>query len=272
MRYKKSFLLSSRSRSEALAKIPKNIESLIFGKSYTQETIGRSGSTILMFDDAVLKIMSFNPRNDKAVAMLQWLSGKLSVPEVIYYDCDSNRQYLLMSRIFGKMSCDPYYLRCPEILFKCLAEAFDMLWSVDISDCPCDRSLDIQLSEAKSRIENGLVLEGVDKRFPSAAALLTWLENNKPDSDPVFSHGDFCLPNILLKDEHVSGFVDLDTAGVADRYQDIALCYKSLIRNTDGSFGGIIYSDVKSDGLFDELGIDLDRDRLEYYLLLDELF
>ena len=44
-------------------------------------------------------------------------------------------------------------------------------------------------------------------------------------------HGDYCLPNIILKEHTVSGYIDVALAGVGDRYQDLALAVRSLAYN-----------------------------------------
>ena len=51
----------------------------------------------------------------------------------------------------------------------------------------------------------------------------------------MFVHGDFCLPNVFFADGKVSGFIDLGDAGIADRWYDIALGYRSLKHNVDGT-------------------------------------
>ena len=104
--------------------------------------------------------------------------------------------------------------------------------------------------------------------FQNPADLLAWLEENRPEEELVFSHGDYCLPNIFIKDGHVSGFIDLGNCGVADKYQDIALCYRSLLHN----YGEKEYKDFKPEMLFEELGIEPDWKKIKYYILLDELF
>ena len=101
--------------------------------------------------------------------------------------------------------------------------------------------------------------------------LLEWLKNHKPAEDPVLSHGDFCLPNIFLDGDEVSGFIDLGRSGIADPYQDIALCYRSLCHNFDGTYGRA-YPGFDPMMLFRELGIDPDWEKIRYYRLLDELF
>ena len=76
---------------------------------------------------------------------------------------------------------------------------------------------------------------------------------------------------MFFKDGKVSGLIDLGNAGVADKWRDIALCYRSLRHNADGTFGKY-YSGIDPDDLFKELGIEPDWDKMRYYILLDELF
>ena len=44
-------------------------------------------------------------------------------------------------------------------------------------------------------------------------------------------HGDFCLPNILVKDNKVVGFIDLADGGVGDIWYDYAWCIWSFEYN-----------------------------------------
>jgi len=46
--------------------------------------------------------------------------------------------------------------------------------------------------------------------------------------DLVFSHGDYCLPNILFQGKKLSGIIDLGEAGIYDRYHDLFWCNWSL--------------------------------------------
>lgn len=94
-----------------------------------------SGSTVLLFDDTVIKM-------DK--------------------DSDKN-------------------LKNPEDTVK----ALKMLWEMDPSDYPFPNGLEEKLKEAEYR-----------------------LKNNRPPSDTVFCHGDFCLPEIFVSRGRVRGFID----------------------------------------------------------------
>lgn len=258
---------------------PSKIKELISRKEYTIDDIGKSTSTVILFDDMVLKIEEHDAKIDRTVQMMQWLEGKLPVPTVICYEIFENKSYLLMSRMNGEMSCEKYYLERPQELTKLLADGLKILWEIDISDCPYQRELDAELAEAKERVERNLVdISDTQPEtfgpngFESPSHLLKWLEENKPELEPVFSHGDYCLQNVMLKDGKVSGFIDIGTAGVADKWRDIALCYRSLKNNFDGTYGGRIYEDFNPEILFEKLGIEPNWEKIKYYMLLDELF
>lgn len=259
--------------------IPDAVKGIVGDLTYDLDSTGHSGSQVLMFPDMVLKIEKCCKNGDKTVQVMKWLDGKIPVPRVLCHEVCGEYRYLLMSRTEGKMSCDPYYMERPNELLALLSEALEMLWSVDISDCPRCRSLDTELEEARYRVENGLVdIERTEPEtfgengFASPLELLHWLEDNKPVVEPVLSHGDFCLPNIFLNNGRISGFIDLGDTGIADKWRDISLCYRSLKHNFDGSFGGKVYDGFDPDMLFEALNIEPDRDKLKYYILLDELF
>lgn len=120
--------------------------------------------------------------------------------------------------------------------------------------------------------EGSIVLDPDEKSLGYLQELLEWLEKNRPEFDPVLSHGDFCLPNVFVENGTISGFIDLGDSGIGDKWRDIALCYRSLKHNFDGTFGGKVYPDFDPEMLFDALGIEPDREKLRYYILLDELF
>jgi len=259
--------------------VPSKIKSWVDKKDFTVDNIGMSGNQVLIFDDMVLKIEDSTTSMAEQVQLMRWLDGKLPVPQVLAYEEADGKSYLLMSKMSGEMSCATYYLEHPNELLEALACGLNMLWEVDVTECPRVRDLDTVLREARMNVERGLVdLDNVDPEtfgeggFESPKHLLEWLENNRPTFEPVFSHGDYCLPNIFLKNGQIKGFIDLDRAGVSDKWNDIALCYRSLKHNFDGTYGGKIYEDFNPDLLFEKLGIEPDWDKLNYYILLDELF
>lgn len=258
--------------------IPDSINKYINNKRYMTDSIGASDSQVLCFDDMVLKIEKESQESETHVKMLRWLEGKLPVSKVIAHEKVNGISYLLTTRAEGEMVCSQPLLSDPKEVTRLMAEALKMLWSIDITDCPVNYGLDNKLKLAQYYVENGLCdVENTEPEtfgeggFKDPADLLCWLEDNRPEEDYVLSHGDCCLPNIFAKDGKISAFIDLGRSGTADRYQDIALCYRSLIHNYDGSYG-YKYEGYDPNQLFDYLGIEPDMEKIRYYILLDELF
>ena len=66
--------------------------------------------------------------------------------------------------------------------------------------------------------------------------------------------------------------IDVGRGGVADKYQDIALLYRSLSDNLSGCYGGKYFGELDKDMFFSVLNITPDWDKIDYYIMLDELF
>lgn len=258
--------------------LPESIKEYIKDKPYCAENIGMSPSEIYMFDDMVLKIHDDIAEAEREIAVCRFLEGKLPVPRIIAHEVSNGNSFVLMSRIKGKMLCDESFLAEPDKLVSLAAEGLKMLWSVDCTGFPYDGSLNAKLLQAKDNIEKGRITaddldDKVRARFSTPKNLWNWLSENRPDEELVFSHGDYCLPNIFADSGKVSGFIDLGCAGVCDRYQDIALCYRSISQNFSGHYrGGKNPIDYDVSKLFDKLGIEPGYEKMRYYLYLDMLF
>lgn len=271
----------NRSMSDSMMResLPDSIYQLIKGKTCKRDVNALRGSEFLFFDDSVLKITPCSSEDEEIVLIMKWLDGKIPVPKVIACENKKESQYLLMSRVPGQMACDDSFLSHPAELLDILSKALKTLWRVDVSDCPCIRDVDTLLFKAKYNVENNLAdVVNVEPAtygrdgFDNPQALLNWLYDNQPDFEPVLSHGDFCLSNILIENGKLSGFTDLGRTGVGDKWRDIALLYRSLRHRFDGRYGGKVSPDFNPDMLFDALGIEPDRNKLRFYTLLDELF
>lgn len=272
----------SQIKSCILPSVPESVRQRIGDRTYDMDNVGMSGAQVICFEDMVLKTEEAGEEADRELRMMEWLEGKLPVPRVLCVEQKDGLQFLLMSRVEGKMSCDESCMEDMLSLAGALAEGLKMFWNVDIKDCPYHNGLESKLRLAAERVENGLcdtenVEDGTygENGFAGPRELLRWLQENRPEEDLVFSHGDYCLPNVFLKDGKVSGFIDLGRSGVADRYQDIALCYRSLRSNFEGRYGGRVYTgfeNCRPEILFEMLGMEPDWDKVRYYILLDELF
>lgn len=257
---------------------PEKIAALLSGEEYRTDDIGMSNASVLLFSDKVLKIQNDDEEAQNEYRMMTWLRGKLAVPEVFAFESDGEKSWLLMSRCRGEVSCAEKYMKNPIRQVKLLAEGLKNLWQIDITSCPSDCRLKHKLAMAGYYVEHGLVdTENVEpdtfgeNGFRDPEELLQWLYDNQPEEELTLSHGDYCLPNILFSSDEIS-YIDLGKTGIADKWCDIALCYRSLSHNYSGRYCDKTYPGFDENLLFRELGIVPDWDKIRYYLLLDELF
>ena len=262
--------------------LPEKIRSMVTDEPYERDEIGMSGASIFLFGDQVLKVQEDAEEAENEVRMMRFLQGKLPVPRIRACEGYEGKSYLLMSKCEGQMACAREYMSHPTVLRKLLAEGLKRLWSVDISDCPSDQTLMRKLEMARYNIEHGLVdMENVEPDtfgedgFRDPEELLAWLYENRPEEELALSHGDYCLPNIFGHKDEVTGFIDLGKTGIADKWCDIAICYRSLSHNYSGRYGkrfDAVCSEYDDRQLFRELGVEPDWEKIRYYILLDELF
>ncbi len=251
--------------------LPRELTSEIEGSSFLRITIGESGAKTFLLknkQNRYLKIMPkiLNRSLSGEAEILRWLYGKLPVPEVIAFTEDNENEYLLTGEIKGILSCDPSYKdNMPEIVHL-LAEGLKMIHGLNIAGCPFDRSLDVKVKEAEYRVKNGLVNEDkfdAVRMGRKAYDLFRELTATRPSNEElVFTHGDYCLPNIIISNGTISGFIDLGRGGIADRYQDLALAARSLAFNFDEKWIPLLFKEYDIESI--------DYDRMEFYQLMDE--
>ena len=151
-----------------------------------------------------------------------------------------------------------------------------MIWNTPVEGCPRVRTFESDLQKARQRVEHDEIEEFYrdafeDEPFETPMDLLLYLEAHVPPFEGVMSHGDYCLPNVLIKDGKVNGFIDLGGAGIADRYCDIADCYRSLKGNYWGWFDTKAYADYDPEDFLRALQMPIDREKLRFVLLLNNL-
>lgn len=253
--------------------LPPRLSKLLSQMSVEENKIGCSTAGVYRFSSDTntyfLKVEPTSGELEIEYKNILWLQDKLPVPQVIEWISDTDYNYLLLSEINGKMLCDDYYLQNPLLAVLILAKGIKLLQSMNIENCPINNSLDKKLKTAAENIKHNRVdmndWESSSNGFSSPQDMLTFLCSNKPKNEElVFTHGDYCLPNIFGDNEQLTGFIDLGRAGIADMWQDVALCIRSLWHN----FNTKEYDSL----LLKQIGIPINKEKLEYYILLDELF
>lgn len=253
--------------------LPKKIKKHVLNMECEQNSVGCSQAGVYKFfsetETLYLKVESKSGDLETEYKNMLWLQKRLPAPRIIEWLSEMDIDYLLISGIGGKMLCDDYYLKNPTLAVSLLAKGINLLQSVDIKDCPIHNRLHKKLKDAAENIRLNRVdmndWEANSNRFSSPQDLLNFLSSNIPKNEElVFTHGDYCLPNIFADDEQITGFIDVGRAGVADLWQDVALCIRSLRHN----FKTKEYDDL----LLKQIGIPINKEKLDYYILLDELF
>lgn len=261
--------------------LPDEINRLVKAKEYKINDIGMSDSEVRIYDDYVLKIHPCSDETDNEYAVVKWLAGKVQIPAIPAYCVKNGVAFTLMSKIEGKMLSSNEYIENSDLVIQLVAQGLKQLWKTDVKQSPCQISkLSERLKAAEYNVLHDLVdIDNAEPKtfgvngFKDPKELLNWLMVNQPDEDIVLTHGDYCLPNIFAIENNISGYIDLGKMGPADRWQDIAIAIRSLDHNFDGRYSnGKRIFDFKAHMLLEKLGIEFDKQKYQYYILLDELF
>jgi len=198
-------------------------------------------------------------------ARLRWIGDRLPVPRVIYQGSEANTAYLLITEIQGTPSHEAAMDVGPEKVIEVLAAALRQIHAIPIQNCPFNSVLEDELAESSRRVQEGLLDEDAFAKATGgnpSKVLADLVAHRSLVRDLVFTHGDFALPNILLKDLALAGVIDWGIAGVADRHRDFMCVEKSISRNCGPEWVGAFYETYGY--------INVDPERIRFYWLLDQ--
>ncbi|WP_252504366.1 APH(3') family aminoglycoside O-phosphotransferase [Sporosarcina sp. Marseille-Q4943] len=257
-----------------MIEVPSSLAKLTNGFSWEPITIGHSEAKTFLLkgshSNQYLKVQPINSveRLYDEKVKLEWLEGKLPVPRVLFYGEDEENEYLLTSEIKGVNASDQSHRAVLPSMLESVGSGLKAVHRVSVDDCPFILSLDVKIKEAKKRVEQEQVDEDdfdEGRRGRKAGELFEELIFNKPlHEELVITHGDFCLPNIVVENGRVSGLIDWGRAGVADKYQDLALAIRSISSNFGKEYVPYFLAGY---------GVtDVDESRVDYYQLMDEFF
>ncbi|MBA0445880.1 APH(3')-II family aminoglycoside O-phosphotransferase [Stenotrophomonas maltophilia] len=255
--------------------LPQAWQDALAGARVERQSIGVSRADVARVHrsgqaDAFLKsevIDAFSELGDE-IARLRWLQAQgQPAPTVIATAEEAGRRWLLMSALPGRDLASSPELAARQVAVL-MADALRGLHAMPVANCPFDQRLASRLQAVQARVEAGLVDadDFDDERLgQSPQQIFAELRATQPaHEDLVVSHGDACLPNLMVANGRFTGFIDCGRLGVADRYQDLALAARSLVHN----FGET--SCVAT--LFQRYGAVADERRMAFYRLLDEFF
>jgi len=257
--------------------VPAGLAEAVRGYRWARDGVGESGGAVYRLSgrrdapDLFLKHGEGAVADDivAEMAKLRWLAAHLPVPRLVAFAAMPDAAWLLTTALPGETAWQ-LLDRAPEqrgTVVDALARFLRRLHAIPIATCPFEAGHPHRMHLARARIDAGLVDEDdFDDARSGWSAEQVWdaLEAYLPLAvDPVVTHGDFSLDNLLLQDGEVVGCIDLGRVGIADRYQDLA-----ILANCLGEFDAALV-----ERMFAAYGIATpDRGKMTFHLLLDELF
>jgi aminoglycoside phosphotransferase len=230
---------------------------------------------------------------EEEIVRLEWMATKaLPVPRIVEHVVHGDVHYLVTEALPGE-DASAYRGDCgARGIVAVLAAGLKCLHGIPIDDCPYTHDAASRVRDATERVHAGFVdsprldpalarraAETLLERLVRAhEALIAGRRAGVTVAEgKVFTHGDYCLPNVIVREQRgdrgarsdakqlqLSGFIDCGRAGVADRYQDLALCARSITRNLGRAWIPVFFEDY---------GIPRpDEAQIEFYTLLDDFF
>lgn len=254
---------------------PNALKKRIDGYSVTPVLVGKSTASVFRLEHPQRKPLYLKISDDAAdrelraeADRLKWIAGRIPTPRLVSYVESQGGSYLLTSALPGRDASVAMERENKRSLVRLLAQGLREIHRLPIEDCPFDQRLRRKIELAHDRLLRKQVDESdfdQERQGKTALELFDELINTRRSTeDLVFTHGDYCFPNIILNRGRIRGFVDWSRGGVADRYQDLALAARSIYYNLGRDWTPLF---------FREYGIaDPDERKLEFYKLLDEFF
>ncbi len=175
--------------------------------------------------------------------------------EVLFYGAHGFSDCLLTRCVPGEDATSALHLANPRRLSVILGETLRALHELPAADCPMGDTLADRLKRAEENYRAGTY---DTTHFPDSfgyrsaeEAWDTFVQGRHLLRADTLTHGDYCLPNILFSDWHLTGFIDLGDSGLSDRHTDLFWGAWSLSFN--------LGTDNRRDTFFDAYG----RDRID---------
>lgn len=203
--------------------------------------------------------------------LLNWLfSTELIIPKVLFYQNSGNRSYMLLSTVPGTGAHEIGNHLNKEEIIKLSAEALRAVHKIDGTSIPREYQdcLEVELQNIALDVKNDMIdvmaFKNVNEDRSPDNVLEYLLEKRSIFNTDVFTHGDYCLPNILIDGVDRVGYVDWSQAGIGDIYRDIASMIKSIRRNFGESYSELFF---KYYGIAEDV---VDMEKINYYDLIDQ--
>lgn len=260
-------------------KLPLQLVNQIHLNHVERPTMGFSDEDVYLikqgYQDKDIVIKCSNRKEVRKEAMiLKWLENKMKVPKV-YFDIEEDGMYyLVMEMLPGQMGQYGFMQLPTEDMIKLYANEIKKWHSIDYHDFPHVNTLTDKIEHTRYNVKHHLVKEQYFERElqgkTGQEVFDEMMACYPKDFDLVLCHGDVCMPNFMIDNGKVTGWIDVVGCGVNDRYLDIAIALRTLRFNFEWLNKKFDNKDMKL--FLDTYGIEkLDKEKVKFYILLDEL-
>lgn len=234
---------------------------------------GRLGTTIVGAEcrdgeRLFVKVGRVDGEDDLAgeLQRLRWLESRLPVPRVVAAAERDGWFYLALSACPGRDGADPAGLREPARLVERYAAALRRVHAVDVRGCPFAGGRSEELAEVRAllgstRLDRAAFAAANGGQTPEQV-YAELAATGDFESEPVWTHGDFALPNIILADGRLTGILDWATGRVGDRHRDLVVVADSLAHNCGPGFMAAFLAAYG--------GPPLDANKMRYFAAIDQ--
>ncbi|WP_431287763.1 APH(3') family aminoglycoside O-phosphotransferase [Roseateles chitinivorans] len=257
--------------------LPSTLAARLAGYDWHRNLVGEAGATVYRLHRSGAPTLYLKVGDGDAAdaivdefARLRWFADRWPTPRIEHFEWADGSAWLLTRALPGRTA---YEWLADEpgraaAIVTSLGRFLGDLHKLPVNTCPFHANHRLQLDVARERLAAGLIdADDFDEARQGWTPQQVWAAINAMlpfTEDPVVSHGDFSLDNILMnEDGDVVGVIDLGRAGIADRYRDLAILANCLDE----------LDPALRDTLFSAYGIaEPDARKLDFHLLLDECF
>ena len=185
-----------------------------------------------------VRTLKLAPARDPFVVLsevdrLEWIDRRLPCPKVLASaQLDDGGHAVVLSLPPGTRADSPEHRTRATRTVEYFAQALRFVHEIPVDNCPFSSRLDLRLRSIKRRMSIGQydpsTFTPPYNRYP-VERLYEMLHEMRPaEDDDVFTHGAFTLDCAVLDQTGVSGILNWASAGVADRYVDLATAVRSI--------------------------------------------